>query len=85
MPILMDTFELDRCRDVSDRGSHEFADTECCRPPPPQKFPLREADGQTSRCMDHAYVVRYKRLSCRAMGAMIAVEEPARWTFSNQE
>ena len=87
MPILMDSFELERCCDSSHCRSFEFADTERWLPPPPQKFPspASKADGKTSRYVDHVYAVHYKQRFCRAVGAMIALEEPARWASSDGE
>jgi hypothetical protein len=87
MPILIESFELERCCDASHHESFEFADTECCSPPPPQKFPLRatNADGKTSKSVSPAYVARYKQQFCRAVGAMIAMEEAAQWVFSDHE
>ena len=86
--IILEEFELDRCVDESNSEARLIADTESWSSlPPPQKFSARakKAQDAASKNASRKLNAHFRAISCRAVGIMIAREEAAHWTCSEEE
>jgi hypothetical protein len=91
MPIVLDSFELERCLDGADGANSdktEIAHTESWSPLPlPQKFPARSSKAQdsVSKSTSRRLATGCMAKSRRAIGIMINLEEAARWSCSDED
>jgi hypothetical protein len=83
---VMDSFDLNRCSNLSMCEPNDFAHQRSPLPPP-QKFPTRPNKPQEMNTNFIAHEGRkyFKKQSCRAIGAMISREENAHWPCTNAQ
>jgi hypothetical protein len=88
LPVILDSFELERCFDGAHSDEIEIPDIRCWSPLPlPQKFPPRGTKDQesVSKHTSRRLAANYMANSRRAMGTMIDLEESARWSCSDDD
>jgi hypothetical protein len=85
MPMIKDIFDLDRCLDEVHSDSTVIESWSCL--PEPQKFPTPSSKDQVavSHCTSTKLELNYKATSHKALGIMIAREEAANWSCSDEE
>ncbi len=87
MPTMLDVFDLElSLNEVASSDIVEIDATEWSALPPPQKFSARSSKSQdaVSNGISCKIAANYKRISRRSMGLMIALEEAADWSCTNE-